>query len=200
MVYLEYINYRVLVVRYRLSSCSDSMREGKVLILEHTFKRFYEEEGEFEILTLASWFSHYSYSRTSIRSSMGGWLGKYSMLSKVLRSKKKEKNRKMKKREKKRKMKEKKRRIKCSLALLASLIFQVTLKNYSILKSSNHVQSDNENFICVSGSSICHLHMSTYLNVCVSSFSLSNIIFQWPFWLVSVNPIDLSLSLTIFQI
>jgi len=91
MVYLEYINYRVLVVRYRLSSCSDSMREGKVLILEHTFKRFYEEEGEFEILTLASWFSHYSYSRTSIRSSMGGWLGKYSMLSKVLRSKKKEK-------------------------------------------------------------------------------------------------------------
>ena len=76
------------------------MREGKVLILEHTFKRFYEEEGEFEILTLASWFSHYSYSRTSIRSSMGGWLGKYSMLSKVLKSKKKEKNRKMKKKEK----------------------------------------------------------------------------------------------------
>ena len=76
------------------------------------FKRFYKEEGEFEILTLASWFSHYSYSRTSIRSSMGGWLGKYSMLSKVLRSKKKEKrkkekNRKMKKGEKKRKMKEK---------------------------------------------------------------------------------------------
>src|SRR6185437_7182847 len=34
------------------------------------FKRYYEEEGEFEILTLASWFSHYSYSRTSIRSSM----------------------------------------------------------------------------------------------------------------------------------
>ena len=92
-----------LLIRYRLSSCSDSMREGKVLILEHTFKRFYEEEGEFEILTLASWFSHYSYSRTSIRSSMGGWLGKYSMLSKVLRSKKKEKK--------------KKRRIKCSLAL-----------------------------------------------------------------------------------
>src|SRR6185295_10077787 len=107
MVYLEYINYHVLVVRYRLSSCSDSMREGKVLILEHTFKRFYEEEGEFEILTLASWFSHYSYSRTSIRSSMGGWLGKYSMLSKVLRSKKKEKKRKMKKGEK-RKKKEKK--------------------------------------------------------------------------------------------
>ena len=52
---------------------------------------FYEEEGEFEILTLASWFFHYSYSRTSIHSSMGGWLGKYSMLSKVLRSKKKEK-------------------------------------------------------------------------------------------------------------
>ena len=109
MVYLEYINYRVLVVRYRLSSCSDSMREGKVLILEHTFKRFYEEEGEFEILTLASWFSHYSYSRTSIRSSMGGWLGKYSMLSKVLRSKKKEKNRKMKKRRKEKKNERKKR-------------------------------------------------------------------------------------------
>ena len=66
------------------------------------FKRFYEEEGEFEILTLASWFSHYSYSRTSIRSSMGGWLGKYSMLSKVLRSKKKERKR---KKEKNRKMK-----------------------------------------------------------------------------------------------
>ena len=39
------------------------------------FKWFYEEEGEFEILTLASWFSHYSYSRTSIRSSMGGMAG-----------------------------------------------------------------------------------------------------------------------------
>ena len=113
MVYLEYINYRVLVVRYRLSSCSDSMREGKVLILEHTFKRFYEEEGEFEILTLASWFSHYSYSRTSIRSSMEGWLGKYSMLSKVLRSKKKEKK---KEREKKRKMKEKKEKNKMLLS------------------------------------------------------------------------------------
>jgi len=77
------------------------------------FKRFYEEEGEFEILTLASWFSHYSYSRTSIRSSMGGWLGKYSMLSKVLRSKKKEKkkekNRKMKKRRKEKKNERKKR-------------------------------------------------------------------------------------------
>ena len=83
------------------------MREGKVLILEHTFKRFYEEEGEFEILTLASWFSHYSYSRTSIRSSMGGWLGKYSMLSKVLRSKKKERKRKMKKGEKRKKEKNK---------------------------------------------------------------------------------------------
>jgi len=82
------------------------MREGKVLILEHTFKRFYEE-GEFEILTLASWFSHYSYSRTSIHSSMGGWLGKYSMLSKVLRSKKEEK----------------KRRIKCSLALFGFINF-----------------------------------------------------------------------------
>ena len=85
------------------------------MILEHTFKRFYEEEGEFEILTLTSWFSHYSYSRTSIRSSMGdGWvsilcyqkLGKYSMLSKVLRSKKKEK-RKKEKNEKKEKRKEK---------------------------------------------------------------------------------------------
>ena len=77
------------------------------------FKRFYEEEVEFEILTLASWFSHYSYSRTSIRSSMGGWLGKYSMLSKVLRSKKKEKKKERekykneKKGQKKRKMKEK---------------------------------------------------------------------------------------------
>ena len=64
-----------------------------------------DSRGEFEILTLASWFSHYSYSRTSIRSSMGGWLGKYSMLSKVLRSKKKEK-----KRERKRKMKKKENR------------------------------------------------------------------------------------------
>ena len=77
------------------------------MILEHTFKRFYEEEGEFEILTLASWFSHYSYSRTSIRSSMGGWLGKNSMLSKVLRSKEKEKKR---KKEKNRKMKKKEKR------------------------------------------------------------------------------------------
>ena len=77
------------------------------------FKRFYEEEGEFEILTLASWFSHYSYSRTSIRSSMGGWLGKYSMLSKVLRSKKiekkRERKRKMKKRGEKKNEKKKKR-------------------------------------------------------------------------------------------
>jgi hypothetical protein len=92
------------------------------------FKRFYEEEGEFEILTLASWFSHYSYSRTSIRSSMGGWLGKYSMLSKVLRSKKKEKrkkekNRKMKKRRKEKKNERKKRRIKCSLALFGFINF-----------------------------------------------------------------------------
>ena len=145
------------------------------------FKRFYEEEGEFEILTLASWFSYYSYSRTSIRSSMGGWLGKYSMLSKVLRSKKEEK----------------KRRIKCSLALFGFINFP---SYFEELFHTQIFQSDNENFICVSGSSICHLHMFTYLNVCVSSFSLSNIIFQWPFWLVSVNLIDLSLSLTIFQI
>jgi len=82
------------------------------------FKRFYEEEGEFEILTLASWFSHYSYSRTSIRSSMGGWLGKYSMLSKVLRSKKKEKKKEIEKKrgEKKRKMKEKKEKNKMLLS------------------------------------------------------------------------------------
>ena len=72
---------------------------------------FYEEEGEFEILTLASWFSHYSYSRMSIRSSMGGWLSKYSMLSKVLR------------RKKKKKWKEKKRRIKCSLVLFGFINF-----------------------------------------------------------------------------
>ena len=79
------------------------------------FKRFYEEEeGEFEILTQANWFSHYSYSRTSICSSMGGWLGKYSMLSKVLRSKKKEKekNRKNEKRgEKKNERKKKKNKM-----------------------------------------------------------------------------------------
>ena len=86
------------------------------------FKRFYEEEGEFEILTLVSWFSHYSYSRTSIRSSMGGWLGKYSMLSKVLRSKKKEKerkkekNRKMKKRRKEKKNERKKEKNKMHLS------------------------------------------------------------------------------------
>ena len=70
------------------------------------FKRFYEE-GEFEILTLASWFSHYSYSRTSIRSSMGGWLGKYSMLSKVLRCKKKEKKERKRKEKKNERKKEK---------------------------------------------------------------------------------------------
>jgi len=84
------------------------------------FKRFYEEEGEFEILTLASWFSHYSYSRTSIRSSMGGWLGKYSMLSKVLRSKKKEKKE---RKRKEKKNERKKRRIKCSLALFGFINF-----------------------------------------------------------------------------
>ena len=68
------------------------------------FKWFYEEEGEFEILTLASWFFHYSYSRTSIRSSMGGWLGKYSMLSKVLRRKKKKKRKEKWKKKEKNKM------------------------------------------------------------------------------------------------
>ena len=87
------------------------------------FKRFYEEEGEFEILTLASLFSHYSYSRTSIRSSMGGWLGKYSMLSKVLRSKKKEKKRERKRKIEKNDRKRKKRRIKCSLALFGFINF-----------------------------------------------------------------------------
>jgi hypothetical protein len=36
------------------------------------------------------------------------------------------------------------------------------------------------------------LHMSTFLNVYVPSLSFSNIYFPWPFWLVSVIPIDLS--------
>jgi hypothetical protein len=101
------------------------------------------------------------------------------MLSKVLRSEKKEIRKKEKKKEKNRKKEKmkKKRRIKCSLVLFGFINFPSTLKNYSILKSFNHVQSNNENFICVSGSPICHLHMSTYLNVCVPSFSLSNIIF-----------------------
>ena len=40
----------------------------------------------------------------------GGWLGKYSMLSKVLRGKKKEKNRKMKKKRRKEKKIERKKR------------------------------------------------------------------------------------------
>ena len=71
------------------------------------FKWFYDEEDEFEILTLASWFSHYSYSRTSIRSSMGGWVGKYSMLSKVLRSKNRKKKKREKRKDKKKKKKEK---------------------------------------------------------------------------------------------
>jgi hypothetical protein len=44
------------------------------------------------------------------------------------------------------------------------------------------------------------LHMSTFLNVCVPSLSLSNIYFPKAFWLVSLIPIDLSLSLTIFQV
>ena len=90
------------------------------MILEHTFKRFYEEEGEFEILTLASWFSHYSYSRTSIRSSMGGWLGKYSMLSKVLRSKKKEKKERKRKMKKRRKEKKNERKNEKNKMLLSS--------------------------------------------------------------------------------
>ena len=76
------------------------------------FKRFYKEEDEFEILTLTSWFSHYSYLRTSIRSSMGGWQGKYSMLSKVLRSKKKRKKRKKKKEKEKNEKKEKRKKMK----------------------------------------------------------------------------------------
>jgi hypothetical protein len=61
------------------------------------------------------------------------------------------------------------------------LILHQHLDDKFVLKSSNHVQSDNENFKCASGSSICHLHMSTYLNVCVSSLSLSNIYFPWSF-------------------
>ena len=150
------------------------------------FKWFYEEEGEFEILTLASWFSHYSYSRMSIRSSMGRWLGKYSMLSKVLRSKKKEKKErkrkieKWKKGEKKRKMKEKKRRIKCSLALFGFINFR------SYFEELFHTQIFQP--CCVSGSSICHLHMSTYLNVCVSS-SPSPTLFSMAFFTSLGNPI-----------
>jgi hypothetical protein len=40
------------------------------------------------------------------------------------------------------------------------------------------MQSDNKDFICALGSPTFHLHMSTYLNVCVPPLSLSNIIFH----------------------
>jgi hypothetical protein len=43
---------------------------------------------------------------------------------------------------------------------------------------SNHVQSDNENFTCFLESPICHLHMSTFLNVCVSYFSFQHLFFK----------------------
>jgi hypothetical protein len=55
---------------------------------------------------------------------------------------------------------------------------------------SNHVQSDNDDYLCASGSlfAIC---TCPPISKCVY-FSLStpwyNIIFQWPFWRVSVRP------------
>jgi hypothetical protein len=57
----------------------------------------------------------------------------------------------------------------------------IKIKDWSILNFSNHVQSDNEDFICASGSLTCHLHMYTYLNVCVPSPSLQ-IIFHAHFY------------------
>jgi hypothetical protein len=67
--------------------------------------------------------------------------------------------------------------------LLSSFCFisSQVLDDKSLLKSSNHVQSDNEDFTRASGSSISHLHMATFLNVCAPSLSLSNIYFPWPF-------------------
>jgi hypothetical protein len=44
---------------------------------------------------------------------------------------------------------------------------------------------------------LAHVHLSKC--VCSIPFSLSNIYFPWPFWRVSVIPIDLSLNLTIFR-
>jgi hypothetical protein len=141
-------------------------------------------------------------------------------VAKVLRSKRKkwkmkkiydEKKRKVRKngRRKKKRKKEREKKWegnkiklrKLTNILLGSFCFisYQCLDAKSILKSSNHVQSDNEDFTRASGSSVCYLHMSTYLNVCVSYISLANIYFPWPFWRVSVIPIDLSLNLTLFR-
>jgi hypothetical protein len=140
------------------------------------------------------------------------------MLQKVLRSKRKKRRKKEEKKWKKKKIYyDKKRKVRKKGKIkkkekgrkrekwkgnnkdAPQIFMKQCLDDKSTLKSSNHVHSDNEDMTRASGSSICHLHMSTYLNVCVSSLSFSNIYFPWPFWRVSVIPIDLSLNLTIFR-
>jgi hypothetical protein len=93
----------------------------------------------------------------------------------------------MKKKRRRRKKKIRKEKTKKEKNKNAPRFFLASFKSYRALKVipysifSNHVQSDNENFIRVSGSPICHLHMSTFLNVCVPSLSLSNIYFPKAF-------------------
>jgi hypothetical protein len=96
--------------------------------------------------------------------------------------KKKRRRRRKRKKEKNKKRKKQKEKNK-----YAPRFFLASFKSWRALKTSpysifpNHVQSDNENFIRVLGSPICHLHMSTFLNVRVPSLSFSNIYFPWPF-------------------
>jgi hypothetical protein len=57
----------------------------------------------------------------------------------------------------------------------------IKINDWIILNFSNHVQSDNEDFVHASRPFTCYLHMLTYLNVCVPYLSLSNIIFHGVF-------------------
>lgn len=104
-------------------------------------------------------------------------------------NKEKERKRKEEKNEWKRekKIKEKKNKmLLISLSLIkVSSFFKI--KDWSILNFSNHVQSDNEDLICASGSFIFHLHMSTYLNVCFIPLLLQHL-FSMAFLTSLSNP------------
>jgi hypothetical protein len=62
---------------------------------------------------------------------------------------------------------------------------------------SNHVKSDKEDFLCVSGSLFAIFTCPPIWNVCIfSPPPWFNIIFQWPFWRVLVRPWEACLVLT----
>jgi hypothetical protein len=63
---------------------------------------------------------------------------------------------------------------------------------------SNHVQSDNEDFLCAPGSlfAICTCPPISSVCIFLSPPPWYNIIFQRPFWRVSVRPWEACLVLT----